>query len=571
MPRQIALILLGWLGLLVPASAQAIGPALPVWTLAGPPGPVVPGEPFEVRATVRLPEGYYQDADSPFLSLEVSAPAQTTGRSATLPTVRGGKASYTGSFVLVRTLTLPLGTAPGPLTLAAQAGWQICRPNGVCLLPGHQELGLALTVGPGPQMGAAGPVPGAPGSTPESGVGAFWGALAAAFLGGLVLNLMPCVFPVMALKALALASAQGLSLAARRREALASAAGGLGSLVVLGVVTALVALGGQRLNWGFSFQQPLFVGALALVFWALALELFGLWTWPASPFRLPWTRAGTGRQAFWGGVLLVVAAAPCTAPFLGPALGYAFTRPPVEVPLFFAAAGLGLVLPLLVVSWVPGLGRLLPAPGPWMGIVEKGAGVLLAGTAVALMGVVLEQVGPGRWVGAALVLAGVAGALARPLVRRRALGLGLLGLSLVTAGVGAGLLAAPGNPGARPLPEGWVPYSTEALARLTAEGTPVFVDGTAAWCATCQVNEWGVLGRADVRRLFGDRGVVLMRADDTRPNPEVEDWVAAVGRAGLPVYALYRPGRPVVLFPELLTDANFVDRLPALLAPSPQP
>ena len=531
MPRTLtALFLLLAAGL----PAQDFGNPEPVWTLSTP--VAAPAGALTVTVQVTLPQGYYQDEDSPFLHFEPVG-ATVLSRSASEPRLRDGKRSFTGSFTLTRTVVPP----PGAASLTWNAGWQICRENGACLLPAEKTLVLALP---------------APARAPGWG---FWGALLGAFLGGLLLNLMPCVFPVLALKGVGLAAAAGLTLRERRREAVAFAGGGFAVLATLGVITAGFAVLGQRLDWGFTFQQPLFVWGLVLVFWVFALQLWGVWSWAGSPFSVSMTRRGLVRS-FLGGTVLVLAAAPCTAPLLGPALGFAFAQPPLLIPVFFAAVGLGLVLPLLLVQALPSWGRRLPKPGPWTVTVERTAGFFLGATVLYLLWVFTQQTSPDRvWSGLA-VLGLVALAFAAAGRFRGALWVKLAAGAVLLGAFATGLASS--APTAVPAPKaGWTEYSPQALESALAQGRPVFVDATAAWCATCQVNEWAVLDTPEAGAAFERLGVVRLRADYTRPNPEVRAWLASVNRAGLPVYALYTPGRPVYLFPELLTKGDFLRAL----------
>lgn len=544
------------LGLGAPgAEAQPLGTVQPTWEVRGPSSLPGPGEAFEVVVEVTLPAGYYQDADSPFLAFEPTPDSglRVVNRWSSTPAQRQGKASYTGTFTLGRTVVWsasPSGSASFTL------GWQICQVDGVCLLPATAPVSWPptsseATVAPVPPLG-------------------FWAALLAALVGGLVLNLMPCVFPVLALKALAL-GAPHADRRSRLVEAWASAGGTVGALGGLGLVTAAAALGGQRLDWGFAFQSPLFVWTLALVFWALCLQLWGVWSWSWSPFGLRSLRRGPGASAL-GGAFLVVAAAPCTAPFLGPALGFALTLPAGWIPAFFLVAGLGLAAPLLVVQLVPRLAKLVPRPGPWMVTVEKVAGFALAGTVIYLLWVLTKQTEADR-VWPALALLGVAAAAlgwgARPGASKSGRVTGLM-LALVLVGTSPWLAGSfersPALADEVPAqPRGWQRFSSADLEAALAQGRPVFVDATAAWCVTCQVNERAVLLRSDVSRLFEEAGVLRLRADYTLPDPEVKAWLEDVGRAGLPVYALYRPGASVQFFPELLTDDNFTRVLPRIL------
>ncbi len=508
------------------------------------------GQPFDVTATVRLPQGWYQDADSEFLKLEAVPPVRITARSSSVPVDRAGKKSYTGTFTLTRTIVLD---APVP-RLTLTAGWQICQVDGVCLLPVETKLTLNVSL------------------SPSSAASSFdlWQALLAALAGGLLLNLMPCVFPVLALKAVGLASTSGLALKQRRREALLFAAGGGGTLMLIGIVTATVAAAGQRLDWGFTFQQPLFVWALALAFWVFTLQLWGIWKWSGSPFSLNLSaRASSTGRSLVGGAFLVLTAAPCTAPLLGPAIGFAFTQPPILVPLFFAAAGLGLVAPLLVLQFWPAWTRWLPKPGAWMMAAERATGFVLAATVLYLVWVLTKQTSADAVWPALAALGAVAFALACTERWKRFVVVRWIGLAVALAAFAAAVPWTQEPSSFRsPVSDkaGWTPFESGLIERTLGDGKPVFVDATAAWCATCQVNEATVLDRPETTALFDQMDIVRVRADYTRPDPAIRDWLESVDRAGLPVYALYRPGKPVYLFGELL-GPGFTDELRRLIVP----
>jgi thiol:disulfide interchange protein DsbD len=519
----------------------------PVWTLSGP-DTVAVGRPFDVTATVRLPQGWYQDADSEFLKLEPTPPARVTARSSSAAVERAGKKSYTGTFTLTRTVVLD-----APVTsVVFTTGWQICQVDGVCLLPVETRITLNVS----------------PSSSPQAPFSDVWAALLAAFAGGLLLNLMPCVFPVLALKAVGLASA-GTELRRRRREAVLFASGGWGTLVVLGAVTSVVAAAGQRLDWGFTFQQPLFVWAMTLAFWVFTLQLWGVWKWNGSPFSLSLSAsAPSAWRSLAGGAFLVLTAAPCTAPLLGPAIGFAFTQPPVFIPLFFAAAGLGLVAPLLVLQFWPAWTRWLPKPGAWMVSFERISGFVLAATVLYLVWVLTRQTSADAVWPALAALGAVAAALAGAERWKRFVALRWIGLAVVLVAFAAGVFwtQTPSPTLSTADKPGWERYESGLVERQLAEGKTVFVDATAAWCATCQVNEAAVLDRTETTALFDRLDIVRVRADYTRPDTAIRDWLASVDRAGLPVYALYRPGKPVYLLGELL-GPGFNDEIQRLVAP----
>jgi DsbC/DsbD-like thiol-disulfide interchange protein len=320
-------------------------------------------------------------------------------------------------------------------------------------------------------------------------------ALAFAFAGGLILNLMPCVLPVLSIKALSFQEA-------RLKEGLLYSLGVLASFWVLaGALIALRALGSQ-LGWGFQLQSPIAVALLAALFLVLALNLSGL-------FEFRFALAGGPSGHFFSGVLAVVVASPCTAPFMGAALGYAVFESGWRAFAVFTALGVGMALPYAALAASPGWRRYLPRPGPWMPRLKRWLAVPLYATVLWLAWVFAQQMN----------------------------------------------FFQEKNDAA------WEAYSPQKVAALQAAGKPVFIDFTAAWCVTCQVNERVVLARDDVREAFRSRGVTLVRADWTRRDPEIARALADIGRSGVPAYVLYRPGRAPIVLPELLTPERVREAL----------
>ncbi|MCC2655404.1 MAG: hypothetical protein K0Q76_512 [Panacagrimonas sp.] len=388
-----------------------------------------------------------------------------------------------------------------------------------------------------------------------------------ALVGGLILNLMPCVFPVLAMKSLSLLGAGdgGDAPAGHRRHALVYTAGVVISFVAVAAVLMGLRAGGAALGWGFQLQSPGFVFALTALMFAMGLSLSGV-----AHFGASWMGLGQGLASrpglagsFFTGVLAVVVASPCTAPFMAPALGFALGQPGAVALLVFAVLGLGLALPFLLIGVVPGLARWLPRPGAWMESFKQLMAFPMYLTAVWLLWVLGGLTDRD---GMALALIGlVLVALALWLWGRARSGV-LQGLAMAVL-ILAGLLALHPALRARPasaMPvraaEGWEPYSDARFAALRAEGRSVFVDFTADWCLTCKLNERGALRADSVRETFHKRNVVLMVGDWTRADPAITAVLDRYGRSGVPLYLASRAGAepqvlPQVLTPDIITTA----------------
>jgi thiol:disulfide interchange protein len=389
-----------------------------------------------------------------------------------------------------------------------------------------------------------------------------WSALGLAFLGGMVLNLMPCVFPVLSLKILGFAHHAGEGKAgqiAMRKHAIAYALGVVLSFMSLAAVLLALRAGGDAVGWGFQLQNPGVVWVLAVVFFVIGLNLSGAFEIgqlaPSSLLSLQAKKPGV--DAFLGGVLAVVAASPCTAPFMGAALGFAVTQSAWVALSVFAALGVGMALPYVLLAWFPAWLKRLPRPGQWMISFKQLLAFPMFVTVVWLVWVVALQSGID---GAAVVLLGLVGlALAawfassarRPL---QAVGLALAVTSIAWAWPGAAPVEPTASALTPPSTNPWQVWTPERVAELHAQGTPVFVDFTAAWCVSCQANKKMVLGRPEIHRAFADRGVVLLRADWTNRDERISRALTQLGRSGVPAYVLHTPKGSPVLLPELLTS-----------------
>ena len=384
-----------------------------------------------------------------------------------------------------------------------------------------------------------------------------WQALIFALIGGVILNLMPCVFPVLAMKAMALARLGGAARGAVRLEAAAYTAGAVVSFTALAGLLLALRGAGMALGWGFQFTSPVFVLAITWLMLAVGLNLSGVFAL-GGPIGAGGHIAARGGflGSFATGALAVLVASPCTAPFMAAAIGAALVMPAPATLAVFAALGLGLAAPTLILALAPGLTRLLPRPGPWMEKLRRIMAWPMYGAALWLVWVLWAQSG---WAGVALALAGALGlGLAAWSFGRaqregtRRFGPVLAALALLLA-LPFGLTAAPPPPAASDTAESWSPARVEALR---AQGKGVFLNVTAAWCITCQVNERIALRRDAVQAAMATRGIVYLKADWTRGDPAIAALLRSHGREGVPLYLFWPPGGgEAVILPEVLTEA----------------
>lgn len=390
-------------------------------------------------------------------------------------------------------------------------------------------------------------------------------ALGLAFLGGLILNLMPCVLPILAMKAFALSSLAGRDRPEAVRESLAYGVGAILSFAALGGLLVALRAGGQAIGWGFQLQEPIVVAGFALLMFGVGLNLSGVFEVAGLGGGDALTRAGGIAGSFFTGVLAVAVAAPCTAPFMAAALGYALTQPAITAIAVFLALGFGFAIPFVLLGISPAFMRLLPKPGAWMIWFKQALAFAMYGTAAWLVWVLAQQAGANAVAAvlAAMVAAGFAawvwGLTRHFSVRGRGIGAFVTALAIVAALSCLWFIkpsaqaAAAATVNVTGLPS--EPYSESRLASLRAENRPVFVNATAAWCITCLVNDEAALSGARVHEAFANRHIAYLIADWTRRDPAITALLAAHGRSGVPLYLYYAPGaaEPKVL-PQILTE-----------------
>ena len=410
----------------------------------------------------------------------------------------------------------------------------------------------------------------------ESGSISLWLALVFAFVGGIILNLMPCVFPVLSIKILSFVQMANENRSVVRKHGWLFGLGVVLSFLVLAGILLLLRAGGEQLGWGFQLQTPGFVALMIFLLFILGLSLAGVFEIGASLIRV----AGqTGQSSGYGasfasGVLATIVATPCTAPFMGSALGFALTQPALHSLLVFLALGVGMALPYVVLSMIPALLNLLPRPGAWMETFKQLMAFPLFATVVWLVWVFGQQTGNdgvaylllamtivalgvwiiGRWPAVQLAMRGrVISRLVVAVCFAAAAWLTFSATGFEGVGVGS----------VRQGDIAWDVYSDEAVRQGLESGRPVFVDFTAAWCLSCKVNERVAFGNSDVQQRFQELDVVMLKADWTTRDPNITEALASFGRSGVPLYVLYStdPATEVDVLPEVITPGIILDAL----------
>ncbi|MFB9068249.1 protein-disulfide reductase DsbD family protein [Pseudofulvimonas gallinarii] len=532
--------------------------------------------PTEVLARFTMPKNYYLYRNGTNFSVEgdgghwqLAAPGWPTPRQHTDDHF-GTVPVYFDLVEVPITVAPPQAGTPAPLRLTAS--FQGCQLDGICYPPMTRQVTIDMPAADAGQIAAAqaaiardpyvtsvlqereetGPVAGtgatvaATGEEPASSLG-FIGALLLALTGGVLLNLMPCVLPILSLKVLGLARS-GESVAKARSHALWYTAGVMTTFAAVGLAVVALRAVGLALGWGFQLQQPVVVALLAYVMFALGLSMSGVYNIGVGLTGAGQSLASRGGPAgdFFTGVLAVVVASPCTIPFMGSALAYAFASSSLLALLIFLALGLGLALPFLLVGMVPALASRLPRPGAWMETLKQFLAFPMYLTAIWLLWILGKQRGIDA---VAAVLAGATvlalalwwwerGRYREGVLRR------LLPVLVALLALAPLLLVHRAPPPAQVAgtQTGWVPYSAERLASLRAEGRTVFVDMTADWCVTCKANEKLVLHTDRFNELLERSGAVAMVGDWTNVDPEISAFLRDYGSVGVPLYVVFGGG-----------------------------
>ncbi len=542
-----------------------------------------PGTTARLAARVEIEDHWHVNSNTPTydwlipteLSLEV--PVEASAAAFTYPPHEMIKfeftdepiAVYEGTVTILAELEIGPEVEAGTYEISGGLRYQACDDR-QCLPPVTTAATTTLTVGSdgeavhGEWFAAAARQAGgdtgggeASGGSPGTASGSLLVMLLLAVVGGFILNAMPCVLPVLSLKVFGLVKSAGEGRSQLLAGTFATTAGILVSFWALALVAVLASQAGAAVGWGVQFQQPAFVAFLAVVVVLFSLNMWGLFEipLPQSLARVAGSGPNQGLAGhFASGLFATLMATPCSAPFLGTAVGFALGQAPAVIFAIFTAVGIGLALPYLIIAAVPATVDRLPKPGPWMVTLRQVMGFLLAAAAVWLFYVLAAQIAPERLAFVQLALLALA---FFAWLHHRSQGR-LAAAGMLLASVAGVALAVPTSEGGR---IDWVAFDEAQAIQLAEEGRPVFIDFTADWCLTCKANERLVLETSAIAGAFERHNVVPMKADWTNRDDSISEYLERYGKAAVPFYILYRPGQEPLPFGELLTKGRILDAL----------
>jgi len=510
-----------------------------------------------VTVTYSFPNGFHQTLNKDYFNFTIDQVPEITISEINYPKgeIEDGLVNYYTEATLSAEILLSTDIKEGNYTLTITARYQLCDEEGVCYFPEQVEFSVPFDV------------------VAKSKGLITWSLmlnLLLAFLGGIILNFMPCVLPVLSLKALNLVQQSNQNRKTILEGSLMYTLGILVSMLALSLLIVVLKISGESVGWGFQFQNKGFVITLTAIIFFFALSLFDVFI-ISIPGMTVAARASTKpghTGSFFTGMFAVLLATPCTAPLLGPALGFAFSQPSLVIVTMFLMIGLGLSLPFILIGIWPGLIQKIPKPGKWMNIFKGGMGFLLLGTVVYLLDVLYYQIGGQGLIRVLLfmliltVAAWLLGSFAAPGSPRKRVALTLAIAAAIVASSAFIVLRFEQNSSEyvrasehqEKTNQIWEEFSPVRLEELRGRHRSVFVAFSARWCATCRVNEATVLKTTEIEQLFLENNIALLHGDYTNKDDEIDRWIKKYGRAGVPVYAYYGPdsSEPVVL-PEIIS------------------
>jgi thiol:disulfide interchange protein DsbD len=517
-----------------------------------------------LTVTYQIPEGLHQNLQKEYFNFEVEKIKGINFEKIIYPKAEiiNGLESYSQKVELKRYFTVTNEIKNQNMKLKITSKYQFCNDKGVCFLPKEENLTVNLEIKE---------------SKNSFDFLLLLKYLLYAFIGGLILNVMPCVFPVLSIKALSLVSQSQNNKKKIFLNSIIYTGGVLVSFLILAIIILLIKTSGEIAGWGFQFQNPYFLIILTSIVFIFGLSLFDVFIINVPGLNL-FSKASSKEGflgSFFKGVLAVILATPCTAPFLGSALGFSFVQPAIVIITIFLTIGFGLALPFLLIGIFPALLYKLPKPGEWMNIFKEIMGFFLFATAIWLISVLLNLIG--NLIINVIIFLGILsfaswfyGKFSKPNFNLIIRWLVLI-ITIIIIIISAIYLlkfepVQKNNDSSQNIAhiekDGWEKFSLEKLDQYKVEGKPVFIDFYAEWCLTCKVNEKLVLFTKEVNDNFKKYEVKLLYADYTTNDPTVSKMLQNFERAGVPLYVLYIPGKdkPLIL-PEILTKGIVIDYL----------
>ena len=529
------------------------------------PSELIPGEEGILTVTYEIAEDFHQTRSDDFFFISLENTDWFTMGDIVYPTgiIKDELENYYGSVTLEAQFKVSENIPAENQTAKVLAAWQICDEEGVCFFP--EEIIIEVPV----------QISGNNAANSQSLVNLLK-FLIFAFLGGLLLNVMPCVLPILSMRALNLVRQSQNDRKSIFIGSLLYGAGVLASLLILAIIVIILKMTGQLVGWGFQFQNPLFVMSLISIIFVFALSLFDIFIINAPGMNK--MAAASNRKgwlgSFFNGIFAVLLATPCTAPFLGTALGFAFSQPPLFILGSFTAIGIGFALPFVLIGIWPKLVQSLPKPGPWMDTFKEIMGFLLFGTVLYLLSSLRFQISSDSlykfliFLTLTAFIAWLYGKLSKPGSKFPSTFLALIiALSLLAASAYYFVDTKQDSPDSNiySLREGWEEFNPEAIKKYRAEGKGIFLAFGAKWCSVCKINESRVLftDRGDL--FFEERSVIRMKGDYTNKDPVIDEWIKKFGKAGVPVYVYYPPdGGDYIILPEILSFSILQENIPPI-------
>ncbi|MBI9096877.1 MAG: thioredoxin family protein [Spirochaetaceae bacterium] len=528
------------------------------------PNELMSGDSFTIYASYTIPEHYHMfhneelfnifiDNNAGFVVSETDFPMEESEPLLGLP-------SFSGTVTISKMILIPENYKSGDFSLEIRAAYQICEDDGTCLLPDSFIDTRNITI-----------INNQDTSKSSSLIWTIMWYILLAFAGGLILNVMPCVLPLLSVKALNLVEQSHHD---RKTILVSSLLYGLGILIsFLSLALAVIILksSGELFGWGFQFQNPLFVLFLLTIIFVFSLSLFDVFTLNAP--RKSMTKASeysVGRSysgSLLTGIFAVLIATPCTAPFMGAALGFAFSQTPLVILLIFSSLSFGFALPFILLGLNPKLIKKIPKPGNWMNTFKEIMGFLLLGTVVYLLTTLHSLIGASikgvlwflLFTGLSIWIFGKFGSVIEKKSKRIIAAIVAIALIVFSAMTFVNLESKSEKSSI----EGgsWQVFSSELVQNYRLENKAVFIDFYADWCTSCKVNDATVLNTKKISNLFKEYDVQLLKGDFTAGDREIAQWLSDFGRAGVPLYILFRPGEEAVVFPEFLTQSQLEEEI----------